>query len=156
MIEVAIPGYRKQEIEHLVLDYNGTLACDGELIDGVREGLQILADRLKVHVLTADTFGRARSRLEGIPCELSVLPVKNQEIGKLTYVRRLGPANAVCIGNGRNDQLMLKESALGICVILAEGAAVETLLAADVVCTSIVSALALLTHPLRLTATLRS
>jgi soluble P-type ATPase len=62
----------------------------------------------------------------------------------------------VSIGNGRNDQLMLKASALGIAVILAEGIAAETLLASDVVCTSIIDALDLLRNPLRLTATLRS
>lgn len=156
MIEVAIPGYRKLELEYLVLDYNGTLACDGELIKGVKEAMQALSEQLKVHVLTADTFGLARSRLAGVPCELSLLPVENQEIGKLEYVKWLGLGQAVCIGNGRNDRRMLKESALGIGVILEEGAAVETLLSADIVCTSIVSAFELLKNPLRLTATLRS
>ena len=62
----------------------------------------------------------------------------------------------VSIGNGRNDQRMLKASRLGIAVILGEGASMEALMNADIVCTSIVSALELLAHPLRLTATLRS
>ncbi|MEZ4567516.1 MAG: hypothetical protein R2860_11350 [Desulfobacterales bacterium] len=51
---------------------------------------------------------------------------------------------------------MLRASALGIAVILEEGASAQTLQSADVVCTSIVSALSLLIHPLRLIATLRS
>lgn len=51
---------------------------------------------------------------------------------------------------------MLKASALGIAIILGEGVATETLLASDVVCTSIIDALDLLRNPLRLTATLRS
>ena len=34
MITVNIPGYRKIELEHLVLDHNGTLACDGKLLEG--------------------------------------------------------------------------------------------------------------------------
>jgi soluble P-type ATPase len=51
---------------------------------------------------------------------------------------------------------MLKATALGIAVILEEGASRDTLLAADVVCSRIVSALELLRNPLRLTATLRS
>jgi soluble P-type ATPase len=50
---------------------------------------------------------------------------------------------------------MLKEAALGIGVIQAEGAAVEAILAADLVTTSVLDALDLLIHPLRLTATLR-
>lgn len=156
MIEINIPGYRKLRLKHIVLDYNGTIACDGELIAGVKENLNALADKLQVHILTADTFGKARSGLEGIDCELSILAPDAQDIGKLEYVKGLGAEYAVCVGNGRNDQLMLKEAALGIAVILEEGAAVDTLFAADIVCTHIVSALELLRNPLRLTATLRS
>ena len=156
MIEVAIPGYRTLQLEHLVLDYNGTLAVDGEPLPGVTEALKDLAERLEVHVLTADTFGKVRSRLKGVPCKLSVLPLEDQDTGKLEYVKALGAERTVCIGNGRNDRLMLKEAALGVAVILEEGVAVETLTSADVVCTSILSALELLTNSLRLTATLRS
>ena len=59
------------------------------------------------------------------------------------------------MGNGRNDRLMLKEAALGVAVMLAEGVFTETLTAADVVCRDILDALNLLTNPLRLVATLR-
>lgn len=156
MIEISIPGYRKLEIQHLVLDYNGTLACDGEIIRGVKESLEALSNEIQIHVVTADTFGKAGSRLEDYPCQLVVLPVENQAEAKLEYVERLGADSTACIGNGRNDRRMLKKSALGIAVVLVEGAAVETLQSADVVCTDILSALGLLTNPLRLTATLRS
>jgi len=156
MIDVTIPGYRRIQLKHLVMDYNGTLACDGQIIPGVRGALSSLTDQLELHVLTADTFGKAKKYLEGIPCKLSVLPLENQDIGKLEYVKKLGCENTVCIGNGRNDRLMLKESALGIAVILEEGTAIETLISADVVFTSIISALDFLTNPLRMTATLRS
>ena len=156
MIEIAIPGYRTLRFAHLVLDYNGTLAVDGEPLAGVMDALKNLAQSLEVHVVTAGTFGKVRSRLEGVPCRLSVLPVENQDTGKLDYVKALGAEKTVCMGNGRNDRLMLKEAALGVAVILEEGVAVETLNSADVVCTSILSALELLTNPLRLTATLRS
>lgn len=156
MIEVEVPGYGHLRLEHLVLDYNGTLAVDGEPVPGVTDALKNLTQSLEVHVLTADTFGKVQSRLEGLSCRLSVLPVENQDTGKLDYVKALGAERTVCMGNGRNDRLMLKEAALGVAVILAEGVAVETLNSADVVCTSILSALELLTNPLRLTATLRS
>lgn len=156
MLEINIPGHRKLILKHIVLDYNGTIAHDGCIIAGVKENLAALADKLKIHILTADTFGKAGSSLEGVKCELSILAPGAQDIGKLEYVKELGAEYAVCIGNGRNDRLMLKEAALGIAVILGEGAAVETLLAADIACTDIVSALELLTHPLRLIATLRA
>jgi soluble P-type ATPase len=156
MIEIAIPGYGELRLRHLVLDYNGTLACDGRLVPGVTDHLMDLSESLGIHVLTADTFGKAASVFINLPCQLETLPLENQECGKLQYVRGLGSSQTVCIGNGRNDRLMLKEAALGIAVILQEGAATEAVLAADVVCTNIVSALDLLTHPLRLVATLRS
>jgi soluble P-type ATPase len=156
MLRIAVPGYQDFQLQYLVLDYNGTLAVDGELLEGVRDLLRTLAEDLQIHVLTADTFGKAESRLKGLPCKLVVLPAEKQDVGKLAYVRRLGPQSTVCIGNGRNDRLMLKQARLGIAVVQQEGTAAEALLAADVVCPDILSALGLLTDPLRLTATLRS
>lgn len=156
MIRIKIPGYKTLRLEHLVLDYNGTLAVDGEPVDGVTRTLTALAEKLQIHVITADTFGKVHARLSSVPCGISILPPEKQDAGKLEYVRQLGSDTTVCIGNGRNDRLMLKAAALGIAVILAEGAAAVSLADADIVCTDILDALALLTHPLRLTATLRS
>ncbi len=156
MIETVIPNYKTIRLEHLVLDFNGTLACDGLMIEGVRERLNALADHLEIHVLTADTFGKAADQLKGVRCKLSILPIENQDICKSDYVRKLGCDKTCCMGNGRNDRIMLKESALGIAVILEEGAAEETLASADIVYTGIASALDLLSNPLRLVATLRS
>ena len=156
MLEITIPGYKTLQFEHLVMDYNGTLACDGKLLDGVNDRLVTLSKKLKIHVLTADTFGQSKSGLQNIPCKLSILAAGDQAKAKLEYVQILGLDTAVCIGNGRNDRLMLKDTLLGIAVILDEGAATETLTAADLVCTDICSALDLLLNPLRLVATLRS
>jgi hypothetical protein len=39
------------------LDYNGTIACDGGLLRGVKEGLIAQANDTGIHGLTADTFG---------------------------------------------------------------------------------------------------
>ena len=155
MIEIEVPGYRKLALQHLVLDYNGTLACHGTLLPGVRERLGVLADHLTVHVLTADTFGTARTGLGGVACELTILPSAGQAEAKVAFVRGLGAEGAACIGNGMNDRLMLEASALGIAVIQEEGAASQTLLAAQVVCRDIRDALDLLLIPLRLAATLR-
>ncbi|MCD6274061.1 MAG: ATPase P [Deltaproteobacteria bacterium] len=156
MIEIKIPGYRTLQLKYLIMDYNGTLSCDGYLLEGVRERLKILANDIKLHVLTADTFGRAAFQLKEVPALLSILPLDNQDTGKLDYVKKLGPDFSVCIGNGRNDRLMLKGAVLGIALIQEEGASVETLLSADVVCKDILAALDLLTKTKRLVATLRS
>ncbi len=156
MTRILIPGYGRLTLEHMVLDYNGTLACDGDLLEGVGEALTGLAETLRIHVVTADTFGKVRSGMKGIPCTVHVLPEQDQALAKEAFVRQLGAEKTVAVGNGRNDRLMLKAAALGVAVILGEGAAVETLQSADVVCVTIQAALALLQHPLRLTATLRS
>lgn len=156
MITFTIPDYGDLEISHLVLDYNGTLACDGKILPGVKERLNQLSTDVAIHVLTADTFGNAREGLKDIPCKLHILPKRNQSQAKLDYVSELGVIDTVCIGNGRNDRLMLDEAAVGIAVIQQEGAAMETLQSADVVCPGITDALDLLLHPKRLTATLRS
>jgi soluble P-type ATPase len=155
MLSLQIPGFGALTLEHLVLDYNGTLAVDGKRLPGVRDVLNALSIDLEVHVVTADTFGRAAAGLEGVACRLNVLPEGRQDQAKAGFVNRLGANHTVSIGNGRNDALMLAASALGIAVILAEGASPASLKAAEVVCTDIVSALELLRHPLRLTATLR-
>ncbi len=155
MLKIKIPGYGILNLSSLVLDYNGTLACDGRLIEGVDERIRTLSEQLSIHVLTADTFGSVRDQLADLPCKLFVIPEGEQDKAKADFVESLGSMNCVCIGNGRNDRSMLKNAALGIAVVQAEGAAVDTLLAADVATCRIVDALDLLLHPLRLTATLR-
>ncbi|OOG28844.1 ATPase P [Thioalkalivibrio denitrificans] len=156
MLEITIPGGPALALEHLVLDYNGTLAVDGALLPGVAEALEALSRHLRLRVLTADTFGRARDNLAGLPCELIVLDPDAQDQAKLRHVQSLGAGRCVAVGNGRNDCLMLKAAALGICVVQAEGAAMATLLAADVAVPDIHSALGLLRRPQRLVATLRT
>ena len=156
MIELEIPGFGEINIKYLVCDYNGTLACDGRLLPGVGKLLEGLAKLVDVHVLTADTFGIAGEQLIDLPCTLTILPKEDQDVAKMDYVKGLGPESTVCIGNGRNDRLMLREAIIGIGLIQEEGASAATLQNADVVCQSIHDALALLVKPKRLVATLRS
>ena len=156
MLTIAIPGAQALQLEHLVLDFNGTLACDGELLDGVAGLVGQLARHLLVHVVTADTYGRARTQLDGLPCKLVILESGDQTQAKRDYVQRLGPHAVACIGNGRNDRGMMEAAALGIAVIQGEGASPETVFRADVVASDVCDALQLLLNPLRLVATLRT
>lgn len=156
MITVDIPGFRHLDLEHLVLDYNGTIAVDGTLLPGVAEALKALSTSLRIHVITADTFGSAAANLRGLPVSRVMAPHKDQHAAKMDYVKGLGAHSVVAVGNGRNDRKMVETAAIGIAVVQAEGVAVETLTRADIVCTSILDALALLTEPKRLVATLRS
>jgi soluble P-type ATPase len=155
-MELAIPGFGRLRLEHLVLDYNGTLALDGKLLPGVKRRLVMLSERLRIHVVTADTFGKVRSGIAGLDCRLEILQRGGEDRAKAAYVRRLGPNRVACVGNGRNDRLMLRLARLGIAVMQAEGVSAETLAAADLVVPCAAEALDLFLRPRRLIASLRS
>lgn len=156
MLDLMIPGFGRLELTDAVCDYNGTLAADGLLIDGVHERIQRLSSELRVHVVTADTFGSAATQLQRLPCALVILDAENQAEAKRDFVQSLSAAHVVAIGNGRNDRMMLEAAALGIAVCGAEGAAAQALQVGDIVVGRIVDALDLLLHPKRLMATLRA
>jgi soluble P-type ATPase len=155
VITVHISGRGTLEIAHLVLDLNGTLATDGVVPAAVIERLQELSQLIQVTVLTADTFGTAAA-LGPSGVRVMIVGPGDQVEAKVKILRGIGAAQAVAIGNGMIDEGILREAALGILVVGAEGAAVRSLLAADVVVISIVDALDLLRIPKRLLATLRT
>lgn len=155
MIQVVVPGRGVLEFHHLVLDLNGTLATDGFVPPPVAERVRGLTASLQVHVVTADTFGTAGA-LKGLGAEIELLPPCDQVAAKGRIVRTIGKEQTVAVGNGMNDEVMLREAALGVLVIGREGAAVRSLLAADLVVTSIEDALDLLASPKRLIASLRT
>ena len=155
MKTIQIPDFGSIHISDIVCDYNGTLAVDGILLPGVSEAINNISD-INIHVITADTFGLAKKQLSDTNCKLTICPKENQTQWKLDYINSLNPEKCVCIGNGRNDQLMLKNAALGIVLIQREGASTETLLNSDIVCTSIIHALEYFSNTKRLIATLRS
>jgi len=155
MITIKIPHLNILNLNNLVLDYNGTLAVDGKIIESVINILKSLSFNLNIYIITADTYGFVEKQIKDIPCKLIILPPGNQDKAKLRFIEQLNAKETVCIGNGKNDRLMLKESSLGIVVIGREGAALDSLMAADVVCNSITDALDILLQTKRLVATLR-
>jgi len=156
MLEIDIPGYKKLVFNNLVMDYNGTLAVDGYLIDGVQARLDRLLEKLSIYIITADTFGRVEDQIQNISyTDLVILSLDNQDNQKENFVKKLGAKHTIAIGNGRNDRLMLKLSELGIVTIQEEGASYQTIEAADIVVNNINNALDLLLNPMRLIADLR-
>ncbi len=142
-------------IEHLVMDVNGTLALDGVLLEGVSKRIGALRDRLEIHLLTADTHGRQAVIDQLLNLQAARIRGGREAEQKAEYVRSLGAERVAAIGQGANDALMLREAALGICVLSIEGLATETLAAADLLMPDILSALDLFDKPLRLIASLR-
>ena len=86
MISLDVPGFGALAPRHCVLDFSGTLSVGGRMLDGVRERLGRLAGLLEVHVLTADTHGRAREALAGVGGSLHVLEGERHELQKEQYV----------------------------------------------------------------------
>ncbi len=155
MISLTIPGRGVYELEHLVMDVNGTIAVDGQLIDGLARKISALRDRLTVHLLTADTHGKQSVIDQQLGLTAVRISQGGESLQKAGYISMLGCEKVVAIGQGANDAEMLELARLGICVMSAEGAAKETLLAADLVVPNIVYALDLLEKPLRIVASLR-
>lgn len=153
MLTIEIPGRGELALEHLLADLNGTLTRSGSLIDGVAERIAALSSSLSVTILSADTFGALASVAGSLGVEARTVASGED---KRRLVNELGPARCVAIGNGANDRAMIETAELGIAVVGPEGAAVGTVLAADVVCVSITDALDLLIDPRLLVATLRT
>jgi len=155
LITVDIPGFGIIDIKHLVSDFTGTLSEDGRLCDGVQERLNRLAKDLSIHILTADTFGKAREALRNVNCTIHVLVGTAHDVQKEQYVESLGADGVFALGNGNNDRNMLKTARVGVAVCLMEGCAADCIKEADILVTSITHGLDLLLHPKRLKATLR-
>ena len=155
MLQIDIPGFGALKLDHLVCDFTGTLSVDGQLLPGVRELFEELSASLTIHVVTADTFGRAQKELSESPCVVTVLTGQNIDTQKEQYVKDLNAVCVVAIGNGANDRRMLNVSRLSIAVIESEGCAVDAILNAKILARSIQEALSLLLNPQRIVATLR-
>ena len=151
-----IPGREPIVIENVVFDYNGTIAIDGQLIEGVGKLINELSGDIDFHIITADTYGSVEKELADIKCKVIRIPKEKQDTSKLDYVLKLGKDRTLCVGNGKNDKLMLKESVIGIALIQDEGVCVESLLTADIACKSIIDIFGYFKDPNRIKATLRN
>lgn len=155
MLNIQIPGRELLTLNHLVLDYNGTIAEDGNIIEGIRPRLAELSKELSIYVITADTHGTAAKKCEGLP--LQVLTFPTTEVGKIKAEEAAKmEGGVITIGNGFNDIQMSDAADLSICVIGKEGCCGALLAHTDVVVTSIEDALDLLLKTGRLRATLRT
>jgi len=152
---ITIPNYKTLTIRHIVLDYNGTLAKDGLLKEKAKALLEKLSENYVVHVITADTFGSVDTQVSAYNVTVKVISSKDHTQEKSNYVETLGAESCIAVGNGNNDQLMLKNAAIGIALMGDEGCSTKTMLASDLVCKSIEDALGLCLNTKRLIATLR-
>ncbi len=155
MLTISIPGRDDLILRHLILDYNGTIALDGRILEPIRPRLEALARELSIWVITADTHGTAAAQCADLPVSLLAYPTEAVGFLKAEQARKLGDGVA-CIGNGYNDIQMSDVCDLSVCVMGKEGCCASLLSHCDVVVTSIEDALDLLLKPARLRATLRT
>ena len=155
MIRIEIPGREALSIKHVVLDYNGTIAVDGHVIEPLRERFRSLLKQVSVTVLTADTYGTVRAECEPLGLRVETFPRSEAAACKAEIVRGLG-SGVACFGNGFNDIEMFDLSDLAVAVIEGEGMCAALLSHADVVVASACDGLDLLLKPDHLRATLRT
>ncbi|SFV55329.1 HAD family hydrolase, a [hydrothermal vent metagenome] len=154
-MRVDIPNYKRLEIQDIVCDYNGTIAKDGILLPRVAEIFERLQKEFRLHVITADTFGSVQKQLDDFDIEIKILKSSDHTQEKAEYIKSLGAENSIALGNGNNDQEMLKAAQIGIAILGDEGCSRDAMMSADIVSHDISDALMLFLEPKRLIATLR-
>lgn len=154
-LRIDIPGWGNIDIENIVLDLNGTIATDGKIPLEVKNKIKSLSEMAKLFILTADTQETADEETVGMNVKLIKIPYEESKRGKFEFLKTFNPEVTVAIGNGSNDEAILKEAALGIAVLGDEGISVSAMKSADIVVKDISDALDLFLKPKRLIATLR-
>ena len=156
MLEIELKNKENLQLKNLVLDYNGTIAFKGKIISGIKAKLADLSKFMDIYIITADTYGTVREEFEGQPVNIEITDDKITGTNyKKDFIKDLGPNNTIAVGNGVNDKLMLAKAGLSIAVIGSEGAAVNTVLKADIIINDILEGLDLLKNKNALKATLR-
>jgi len=155
MYRIEIPGRDPMEAEHLVLDFNGTIAKDGHIHNKVRDAIYLLGKKVIIHILTADTRGNVEKIVQRLPVRLEILRGSDTAEEKAAFVHALGGEQVIAVGNGFNDRLMFQVAGLSLCIIGAEGASGAAIFASDAVFSSPIDALRFILKPLRHRATLR-
>lgn len=152
---IEIPNFKTLNIQHIVCDYNGTIAKDGLVLPEIKAQFEKLSKLYTLHVITADTFGSVHAQLEGYGVNIKVLSTDYHTEEKAAYISQLGKDTCVALGNGNNDAAMLLQASVGIAVMGDEGCAKDAFMNSDVICKNIEDALSLILQSKRLIATLR-
>lgn len=156
MLVYDIPGTGEIRIENIVFDYNGTVAVDGKLIDGVKESLVKLKNYANIYILTADTYGTVEAQCNNLGIDVKTFPKENAGLFKKEIVEKLGAKNTICVGNGVNDVEMFKICGISIATVEGEGCSGKLLIHTDIAVKSIEEAVELILSKDRMKATLRN
>ena len=151
-MRIDIPGVAIYNISHVFIDYNGTIAYKGKLLDGILESLTKLTQLYQVHIITGDTYGNVKEMFKNTDINL-ILAYTAKD--KADLVRHYNPETCISIGNGSIDALMFNKTAISIAVVGKEGCSVKALRNADIMVTDINNAFSIISNPNQLIATLK-
>lgn len=156
MLIYNIPGMGEIKIKNIVFDYNGTVAVDGKLIEGVKKSLIELKNFANIYILTADTYGTVKTQCNDLGIDVKTFPKENAGLFKKNIVEELDAKSTICVGNGINDIEMFKICGLSIATIEGEGCSGKLLMHTDIAVKSIENAIELILSEDRMKATLRN
>ena len=158
MIAFQILGIGKIEIRNVIFDLNGTLSMNGNIALEVQEKIRQLSQKVNVFIMSSDTRGNLQELAEmlGVSWRRVEKSSSPESVAKERFVEELGSENTIAVGNGKNDELMLKKAKLGIAVIGEEGAYSSAISNTDIVVVNPLHALELILDPQKIIATLRS
>lgn len=152
-----IPNYKRLEIENILLDINGTIQFSGKISEELKEKIIELKQKFQIILISADTRGNLKEIASELGVNYEKLTKKRSEREqKEKIVEKYNKENTIAIGNGNNDELMLKKAALGIAIIGSEGASIKAITSADIIVTNPIDAIDLILEEKKLIATLRS
>jgi soluble P-type ATPase len=157
MKKITIPNLGEITIENIIFDINGTLQFKGLIPDDLLSKFKELKKIYNIYLVSSDTRGNLKDlasilRVDYIkisPDGITDAEAKNEELVKL------GKEVTIAVGNGNNDFLMLKNAVLGLVIIGSEGAAIKSILNADVAFPDPISAIDFLMDETMMIATLR-
>lgn len=152
-----IPNYKRLEIENILLDINGTIQFSGKISEELKQKIIELKQKFQIILISADTRGNLKEIASELGLNYEKLTKKRSEREqKEKIVEKYNKENTIAIGNGNNDELMLKKAALGIAIIGSEGASIKAINSADIIVTNPIDAIDLILEEKKLIATLRS
>ena len=110
-MNIEIDGFGKIEAEYLVSDLNGTLAMFGKVSPKTKNLIKQLKSKLKIFILSADTFNNGKEIADDLGVEFHKLSgTKSQALEKYEFLQNLGPEKSIVMGNGRNDYMMIQKA----------------------------------------------
>jgi soluble P-type ATPase len=147
------PGVGQIELNTIILDLNGTLAINGQIVAGAEQRIVQLREKgYKIILFTGDQRGNAAQLAEKIGIEVKKAS-NSDEKEKLTL--ELEVDKTVAIGNARIDIGTFKHTKLRIATLQAEGIHTGILEYVDIIIPSINDALDLLINENSFNATMR-